>query len=144
VAATDLSADALALARQNVEKTGFDERIRLYQGDLLDALPDGSEPVDLIVSNPPYVPEESRDDVMIDVREFEPDDALFAGPDGLSVLERLVDQAADGLVDGGWLAVEIGHQQGEAVADLFEKAGFREVDVRRDYGDRDRVVSGHT
>ena len=144
VAATDLSADALALARQNVEKAGLDEQIALYQGDLLDALPAASKPVDLIVSNPPYVPEASRDDVMVDVRDFEPEDALFAGPEGLSVLRRLIKQAADRLVDGGWLAVEIGHQQGEAVADLFADAGFQEVDIRQDYGDRDRVVSGHT
>lgn len=141
-AATDISEETLALARHNAERLGQEERIDFHQGDLYAALPEDWRPVDAVVSNPPYVPEEDREDLAIEIREHEPDRALFAGPEGLRVLERLIDGAGDVLAEGGWLFVEIGAHQGAAVRETFEEAGFEEVAVRRDYADHDRVVRG--
>jgi len=140
--ATDVSSDALALAAENVEALDLSERIELFEGDLLEAVAPQRFPVDMIVANPPYVAESVRDELMPDVRDYEPAGALFAGEDGLDVIRRLVGQAHDRLIPGGWFLCEIGHDQGDVVRQLFEEAGFGEVYVRRDYGDRDRVVLG--
>ena len=142
ILATDNSEEALELAGENAEALGLDERVGLVESDLFESIPPEWGPFDLIVANPPYVPEEDRDEVMIDVRQHEPEEALFAGPDGLAVLERLIPQAYERLAEGGWFATEIGHQQGERVAELFADAGFDEVEVRQDYSDHDRVVVG--
>jgi release factor glutamine methyltransferase len=96
-----------------------------------------------VISNPPYVPEGDRD-IGIEVRAHEPDHALFGGSDGLDILERLVEQSPEVVVEGGWLFVEIGAHQGDAVVERFEAAGYDEVAVRRDDGDHDRVVRGRT
>jgi len=144
IAATDISADALELAGRNIERHGFDDRIELFHGDLFGALPERWKSPDAIVSNPPYVPEEDRGELSIEIRDHEPDRALFAGTDGLAVLNGLIEGAAEVLAPGGWLFVEIGASQGDAVAERFERAGFREVEVRPDYDDRDRVVRGRT
>lgn len=142
IAATDNAAETLQLARKNVEDQGMGERVELFEGDLMEALPEEWAPLDLIVSNPPYVPESDRDEVTIEVRDHEPDEALFAGPDGLAVIERLVPEASEWLAEDGWLVVEIGHDQGEAVRELFEDAGLDGVRVRKDYAENDRVVYG--
>lgn len=142
IAATDADEEALDVARQNVETHGLDETISLAHGDLLDAVDDDQKPVDLIVSNPPYVAETERDDLQPDVRDFEPTDALFAGEDGLDVIRRLVPDAFDTLAPGGWLLFEIGYRQGDAARDILTDAGFQHVEVIPDYGDRDRVAKG--
>jgi release factor glutamine methyltransferase len=142
IAATENNRETLQLARTNVQDQEMSDRVELFEGDLMEALPEEWAPLDLIVSNPPYVPESDRDEVTIEVREHEPDEALFAGPDGLAVLERLVPEAAQWLDEEGWLVVEIGHDQGEAVRELFEEAGLGEVQVRKDYADNDRVAYG--
>jgi release factor glutamine methyltransferase len=142
IAATEIDADALELACENFEQLGLGDRIDSYQGDLLEALPDSWRPLDVVASNPPYVPEGDVDDVDVEVRDYEPDDALFAGPEGLDIIERLVPQAFEYLDDGGWLLVEIGHYRGEAALELFEQTGFSETRIRQDYGDRDRVTIG--
>mgnify|MGYP006285407891 CR=1 FL=1 len=142
VLATDISDEALALAESNIDEQGFSERIECLESDLLADVPDRWIPFDMIVSNPPYVPESDRDDVMVDVREYEPDEALFAGPDGLATIERLVAESHDALREGAWLVVEIAHSQGEDVSSLFERTGFGNVDIRQDYAGNDRVVSG--
>lgn len=138
---TDNSKDALSLAAENVELIGLKDRITLHHGDLLDALPAGVS-CDAIVSNPPYVSERTRDEVAADVLEYEPHSALFAGEDGLDVIRRLVPQAFDRLPSGGLLAFEIGFDQGESAPEIARQAGFVEVELRRDYNDQPRVVSG--
>lgn len=142
IAATDKDAATLQLAGTNIEDEEMGDRIGLFEGDLMEALPEEWAPLDLIVSNPPYVPESDRDEVTIEVREHEPDEALFAGPDGLAVLERLVPEASEWLTEEGWLVVEIGHDQGEVVRELFEEAGLGDVQVREDYAGNDRIVCG--
>ena len=129
VTATDSSGDALALAAENAERLGLE--VELLEGDLL--APVAGRRFDLVIANPPYVAD--GEDVDPETA-FEPQGALFAGPDGLAVLRRLAAEAtADRLV------LEIGHAQGEAVSALLAGAGFGDVRVARDLAGFDRVVS---
>jgi release factor glutamine methyltransferase len=103
--ATDISAPALEIARANAARHQLAERIQFHQTDLLEGLEPGG--FDLVVSNPPYVGESEEDQVQLEVRKFEPRSAVFAGPTGLEVIERLVQQAERALKPGGWLVFEI-------------------------------------
>lgn len=107
VVATDISADALAVARGNVSRHALEGRIELVACDLLDA-PAAAGPFDCIVSNPPYVRADEFAGLPRDVRDHEPKGALVGGPTGVEVVERLVAAAEGRLVPGGWLLVEIG------------------------------------
>lgn len=121
VVAVDVSAAALEVARSNAEALGLGARIRWVESDLLAGV--AGERFEVIVSNPPYVP---QDEVLEpQVRGFEPHTALFAGPDGLEIYRRLIPEAEQALVPGGWLMMEIGHGQREAVRELL--AGFEEI-----------------
>ena len=138
VAATDLSADALVVARDNAARN--DVAIELYQGDLDEALAPLA-PLDLIVANLPYIPTASLASLPPEVRA-EPALALDGGPDGLSLVRRLVAAAPALLVPGGVLALEIGAGQAADTAALMEAAGFADIRWRRDLAGIDRVVSG--
>lgn len=105
ITATDISAAALAVARDNAARHEVDDRIEFVECDLL---PAGAGPWDVIVSNPPYVREDEFASLPDDVRLHEPKTALVAGPTGVEVVARLAAEAARRLVDGGWLVVEIG------------------------------------
>ncbi|MGM0554835.1 MAG: peptide chain release factor N(5)-glutamine methyltransferase [Myxococcota bacterium] len=142
VAATEIDPDTAALARENVEALEFGGRVEVVECDLFEEVSEDFFPADLIVSNPPYIAENERDEVMRDVHENEPHEALYAGEDGLDVIRRLVPEAAERLRSGGQLIVEIGYRQGDAVRGIFEDAGFDNVTVRKDYADHDRVVVG--
>jgi len=107
LAATDVSPVALAVAKANAERHGVADRIAFVEGDLL-ADPRLAGPWDVIVSNPPYVREDEFSALPRDVRDHEPRAALVAGPTGVEIVARLADQAAERLVPGGWLLVEIG------------------------------------
>jgi release factor glutamine methyltransferase len=109
ITATDVSADALAVARGNAEKHGVAQRIRFLQGDLL--APVAGESFDLVVSNPPYIATEDLPKLPIGVRQYEPQLALDGGPGGFAVFDRLIDQARARLVSAGHLVVEIGAPQ---------------------------------
>ncbi len=141
--ATDISADALALAGENAAALNLSERVRLVQSDLMDAIADQARGLDLIATNPPYIgTEEDHDLLMPEVRDWEPSGALFSGPDGLDIIRRLLPQSLAALRPGGHLLCEIGFQQGPAVSALFESAGFTEVKVFKDLQRHDRVVQG--
>ncbi|HEX7448344.1 MAG TPA: peptide chain release factor N(5)-glutamine methyltransferase [Pirellulales bacterium] len=119
VTAIDVSAGALAVARQNAEAHGVSDRIEFVAGDLFAALP-SERRFDFVVSNPPYVTESEYEMLPRDVRDFEPRQALVAGPRGTEVIERLVAQAGDRLTHGGWLLTEISPQLETAVRAVFE------------------------
>jgi release factor glutamine methyltransferase len=132
---TDISADAIAVAGTNREKTGLD--VHLLSGDLFDPLPSHLRgQVDLVVANPPYVAEDEFDLLPADVKA-EPRVALVAGPTGLEVIERIGSEVGRWLRPGGVAVVEIGEAQGEAASRAF--GGLATV-VRRDLADRDRYV----
>jgi release factor glutamine methyltransferase len=119
VTAVDLSSAALEVAASNAARHALTDRIRFIQSDLLAALSPDEPPFDLIVSNPPYVPTGDRAGLHPQVRDHEPASALFAGPDGLDIYRRLIPQARAALRPDGLLALEIGHNQREAIASLL-------------------------
>ena len=137
--ATDLSGAALAVARENAGRNGVADRIRFLQGDLLD--PVRGEHFDLVISNPPYVPNTDRALIAVEVREYEPPLALFAGEDGLDVYRRLIPAAYAALVPGGFLALEIGFSQAEEIEKLLAGAGFINVEFIPDLQGIPRVSS---
>jgi release factor glutamine methyltransferase len=140
VIATDISADALALARENATAHGQESRVTFRQADLLDGLE--SQSADIIVSNPPYIAEVEAASLAPEIREHEPHSALFAGADGLTVIRRLVDQSRAVLRPGGWLFMEIGENQGVSVPKILEAVGFTEIEVRKDLAGHDRIAQG--
>jgi release factor glutamine methyltransferase len=103
--ATDVSSAALEIARANAARHQLDNRIHFRQTDLLQGLTDLA--FDIVVSNPPYVGESEEDKVQLEVRKFEPRNAVFAGPTGIEVIERLIPRARAALKPGGWLVMEI-------------------------------------
>ncbi len=138
VLATDASADALAVAIANADANGL-QRVQFRQGHWL--VPLAGERFDLIASNPPYIaagdPHLSRGDLV-----HEPSSALASGVDGLDAIREIVRAAPAHLLDGGWLLLEHGHDQGAAVRALLHDAGFADVHTEQDLEARDRVSLG--
>ena len=118
ITALDLSPHALAIAQENAAANGVAGRIRFLESDLLAAVAT-EEPFDAIVSNPPYIPAADAQTLHPQVRDFEPSQALFAGPEGLDIYRRLIPEAFALLKPGGLLALEIGHGQRDAIAALL-------------------------
>src|SRR5262249_32653072 len=131
VVATDSSADALSLARENAALSGL--RIAFVQQDLFDGLPPG--PFDLVVSNPPYVRAEELDNLEPEVRVWEPREALL----DRGQTEALARAAVDALAPGGVLVLEMHEQRADELRELLEKLGYR-VRITVDLTGRDRVV----
>lgn len=137
VTALDLSDAALALAAENAVANKVAERIRLLRSDLLAAVE--GETFSAIISNPPYIALTERSALPVEVREYEPALALFAGVTGLEIFERLVVEARPRLLSGGWLMMEIGYGQREAVEELLR--GWSEVEFVQDLQGIARVVT---
>jgi release factor glutamine methyltransferase len=140
VLATDVSEDALAVARDNALRLGA-YNVALRSGDLFGAVTAACS-FDLVTANPPYIPSADIASLQPEIRDFEPRGAIEGGADGLVVVRRIVAGAAEYLAPDGVVAIEVGAGEASAVVDLFERSGFVEVDVRRDYGRIERVVSG--
>ena len=138
---SDLSAQALDLARENAQALGLLERTSFYEGHIFDPFPPKLR-FALIVSNPPYIAEPERHLVSREVVDHEPHLALFAGPDGLDVLRALVPAGFERLAAGGHLLCEHGFDQRLAVTALFEDAGFKGVRTFKDFGGHDRLTLG--
>ncbi|SLN16158.1 Release factor glutamine methyltransferase [Roseovarius albus] len=136
--ATDMSREALTIARQNAESLGLSDRVKFKHSDWYAAL---HETYDLIVSNPPYIALDEMAELSPEL-SYEPRMALTDEGDGLVAYRAITEQAGRHLVSGGRLLVEIGWQQGAAVVELFIHAGFAEVNIVPDLDGRDRVVSG--
>ncbi len=136
--AVDISPAALDLARENARSLGVEDRIDFIHGSLLDPLEPDS--LDAVVSNPPYVAAAEYNRLPREIHDHEPPMALEGGPDGLSVISRLVQQAATRLKSGGILLMEIGEDQAARVRDLMEAAGFFNVEIIRDLAGQDRIA----
>ena len=133
--ATDISPAALEIARANAARLQMEQRVNFHETDLLDGL---NGAFDLVVSNAPYVGESESDSVQLEVRKFEPITAVFAGPNGTEVIERLVPEARAKLAPGGWLVMEISGTIAEKVRTLMK--GWEEVEIIRDLQSIPRVV----
>jgi release factor glutamine methyltransferase len=138
VTATDISAPALQIARENAEELHLNEGLRFLEGDLLDVVE--GERFDLVVSNPPYLALSEAATLPPELAH-EPELALFGGDDGYSVLRPLVKGVSRVLVPGGSFAVEVAPQQAEIVASLCVESGLGQVEILRDLARRPRVVA---
>jgi release factor glutamine methyltransferase len=136
--ATDFSPAALAVARGNAERNGVADRVAFHEGDLL--APVAGKLFDFIVSNPPYVPEKDRDSLSVEVRDYEPAQALFAGADGLAICRRLIPAAFNALFHERYLALEIGFGQETAVNALLAGTGFTQIEFTQDLQGIPRVA----
>jgi release factor glutamine methyltransferase len=135
--ATDISLAALEITRANASRFQLESRIHFQQTDLLQGLT--SQGFDLVVSNPPYVGESEEDEVQLEVRKFEPRNAVFAGPTGLEVSARLIPQAQAALKPGGWLVMEISGTIADGVKELL--SGWENLQITNDLQGIPRVVS---
>lgn len=140
VTATDVSAAAIELARQNAVRLGVIWNLRFLVGDLTSPLAAG-ERFELLTANPPYIPSAEVDALDAGIRNFEPRTALDGGADGLAVVRRLVSEAVPLLTPGGVLALEVMAGQASAVSELMASAGLQAFERHRDYQGHERVVS---
>ena len=144
VVGIDVSAKAVEAARRNVERLGLAGRVVAEQGDLYEPLSRMVDPgpFHIIASNPPYVATGKIEGLDRNVKDYEPLEALDGGLDGLAVHRRIMAGAAERLIPGGRIYLEIAFDQGEPAKDVVgEYDGFEEVKVLKDYGGRDRVVA---
>lgn len=137
VTGTDTSAMAIVVARNNASRLGL--AVEFIQADLITG-----GPYDLVVSNPPYVREDEWHGLQPEIREFEPRQALVAGPDGLGSIRRLVAGAPQVLKRGGRLALEVGAGQASEVVEMMQRAGFSQPQVIKDLAGIDRVIWAHS
>ncbi len=140
-AGADISETALRVTSRNAVSIGVDDRLTLLKSDWFNGLPDewrGKLP--LIVSNPPYIDLVEKPVLQPEVRDFEPETALFANDAGLGALKHILAEAIDWLMPGGWVAVELGYGQATAVKQLAADFGFSQVASRVDTGGVERVV----
>jgi release factor glutamine methyltransferase len=141
VLGVDVSTEALAVARDNAHRTGAVRNLRLLEGSLFAPVP--GERFDLITANPPYIPSAELAELPVDVRGFEPHLALDGGADGLDLVREIARQARQHLTPHGLLAMEIGADQGPRATEILRAHGFADIELARDLGARDRVVSGY-
>ncbi len=134
--ATDISSAALDIARINAARHQLENRIQFHEGDLLAGF--SSTNFDFVVSNPPYVGESEEDQVQLEVRKFEPRNAVFAGPKGTEVIARLIPQAWQVLKPGGWLVMEISETIYKEVGELL--SDWKEIKFVNDLQGIPRVV----
>lgn len=134
----DISEDALRITDRNAEKNGVTDRLKLTKSDVFDVLT--AEKFDLIVSNPPYIPQAEYDQLQPEVRYFEPRGALTDGAGGLSIIERIIKGSPAYLASGGYLLMEIGFGQAECVRAMFDLAIWGAIDVIPDLQSIPRVV----
>ncbi|MFA5148273.1 MAG: peptide chain release factor N(5)-glutamine methyltransferase [Candidatus Omnitrophota bacterium] len=139
ILASDVSEEALEVARGNSAANGLGEGIEFVNSDLFKGIPDKIK-FDVIISNPPYIPSEDYDSLPLEVRS-EPRIALDGGLKGLEFYGKIIPEASARLKKGGFLALEIGYGQSGAVRGIIEDSGaYSQVDVIKDYNDIDRIV----
>lgn len=139
VFATEVSRAALSWAEKNRARLGLPATF--VRGDLFEGLPrEFTGAVDVVVSNPPYVPERERAYLPVDVAHHEPAVALYGDHDGLAVIRRLAADATNWITTGGYLVIEVGDRQGAEVSSILAASGYREIRVMQDLAARDRIV----
>ena len=141
IMAVDISPKALGYATKNAAENRVS--IDFYESDLFTNIPsEWKGRLDAIVSNPPYIPKKDIAELMTEVKDFEPMNALDGGEDGLDFYRAIVEQAKEWLVDGGWLFFEIGYDQGEDLRKLLQEFGYTAIEIIQDLAGLDRVALG--
>ena len=137
VTATDISEDALLLARKNAEKFNIENKIQFLKSDWFDNV-EGK--FDLIISNPPYIGWIEQDKICTEVTKYDPEIALFAGFDGFDAYKKIIPGLAKYLNPDGFVVLEIGASQSNLVKDIMNLSGFFNVDIVKDLSGKDRVI----
>jgi release factor glutamine methyltransferase len=138
----DISAAALAVARNNARQHEVLERVHLLKSDLLSAFKPQT-PFDLLVANLPYVPRKMWESLPRDIKDFEPTEAFLGGEDGLDLIRPLIRQAHYYIKAGGWMLLEVGDRQAEKVQGLMQQSGaYDRVESIKDFSGIERVVRG--
>lgn len=137
----DNARSALAVAQENIAKNGLSDRLETVWGDVCEAPCDLGK-FDAILANPPYITDEEMRVLDVSVREYEPLGALFGGMDGFDFYDSILKNWGSCLVPGGWLAFECGYRQAEELAERMRRAGFTDVEKRKDLQQIERVVLG--
>jgi len=139
--AVDVSEKALYVARENAERHSVVDKITFIQGNLFAPLRGLSLKVDLIVSNPPYVSRDMMKDLQPEIRDYEPEIAVYAGDDGLDFYRRIISESPAYLTQGGHLILEIGYGQAEEIKKLIEQSNaFADISITKDFAGIDRVI----
>lgn len=134
----DISAGAIEIARKNALFHNVLNNFRIIKSDLFENV---KEKYDIIVSNPPYIPLKDKENLQIEVRDFDPPSALFTkDEEGLEYYKRITEKAQDFLNNNGFLAFEIGQHQAQAIAQLFEQNKFKVIKTEKDFNNIERVI----
>lgn len=133
---TDICEKALLIAKKNTKQ--FGDRIKLFQGDLFQ--PINTNKFDLIISNPPYIPDDIWETLEPEVKDFEPEIALKGGKDGLDFYRRILKDASKYLKKESHIILELGDNQAEAVSKIATDNGFTKIEIKKDFSDRERVI----
>ncbi|GAB4289185.1 MAG: peptide chain release factor N(5)-glutamine methyltransferase [Myxococcota bacterium] len=142
ITGVDISDGALAVARANIASAGFEGRIKTVKSDLFSAIGDDDK-FDVIYSNPPYIPTGEIERLSVEVREYDPREALDGGDDGLNIILRLVSGSSSYLKPNGLLALEIGDGQAEAVRKILVETGFGNIKIKPDLRGIPRIAYGY-
>ncbi|SFH68890.1 [protein release factor]-glutamine N5-methyltransferase [Tindallia magadiensis] len=142
ILATDISQEALEIARNNAKQQQVDHQITFLSGDMIEPVKAQGKKLDAIVSNPPYITQEEMKSLPLSVLDYEPKIALDGGSDGLNPYRIIVKEALELLKPGALLAFEMGWKQGEALQALMEQAGLEHVRILKDLAGKDRAVLG--
>ena len=140
VTLADISQEALAVAKKNLQRNKFGGRVTCVRADAMDAPPAFLGKFDMIISNPPYITGTEMEELPHSVKDFEPHMALFGGEDGLDFYRSISRNYASALKPGGFLAFVFGMGQGDSVCQILTENGYTVVERTRDYNDRERAV----
>ena len=140
VTLADVSKDALAVAKKNLMAHKMSARVSCIHADALKPAPAVLGKFDMIISNPPYIPNRELEELPISVREYEPHLALFGGDDGLNFYRAISENYAQALKPGGYLAFEFGDDQGDDVCRILEECGYTIIERAKDFNERERAV----
>lgn len=130
------------VTKKNIIRNNLEDRVRFIKSDLLQEVINENKKYNLVVSNPPYIRDKEIEELMEDVKDYEPRTALSGGEDGLIFYRRIVEESKQVLLEGGMLCFEIGHDQGESIKKMLEDNNFKDVRVVKDLAGLDRVVLG--
>lgn len=140
VTLADISREALAVAKKNISRSKLSARVSCVQADVMEPASSFLGKFDMIVSNPPYITTEEMDALPDSVKNFEPKLALHGGRDGLDFYRAIAKNYTDALKPGGYLCLEFGMGQGDAVSEILEKSGYTVLERVQDYNDRERAL----
>lgn len=146
VYATDISDKALAIAKENAVRLNAPAKITFLQGDLFSPVPARIKKLtQMVLANPPYINKKDMAALSPEVKDFEPEEALYGGTDGLDIIRRIIETAHEYLVKGGLLLMEIGYDQSGETKTLAQSSGnYEQIEILRDYGDIGRILKARS